>query len=268
MPVPTGYYDVNRNAIARGMTAPQNPAYSALTPSSIMNSATGGMIGGGISNPNEPDGGWYATNLDTGGSIHPVTGDQYRTLTDSSHSNRDLLQAAAKVAALIYGGAALSGVGAGGAASGISNAGLGFGGSAGAGAATEAGTTGGEAAGLSEVAVPSAGAYLPAESLSSAAAPTLGMTAPAAGGAEVGTGAASGGFDWQGMLKHANPFGGSGEGGSPQYGDYSRIAEQLSRNQLQDQRKQVMAQQQAQGPSLQERRRQRIAALLQAGSPA
>lgn len=255
MPVPTGYYDVNRNAIAAGMS----PSYPVRTPGQIVNPS--GSYGLGIPNPNEPDGGWYATNLDTG-SMHPVTGENYRELTNSSHSNRDLLQAAAKVATLIYGGAALSGIGAGGtAASGIGNAGLGFGGSAVAGVAPEAANVASGATAGAE-----SSSILPSVDTIGGSAAGVPTEAVTSGNAVGGSGA--GGFDWQGMLKHANPFGGSGEGGSPQYGDYSRIAEQLSKNQLQDQRKQVMAQQQAQGPSLQERRRHRIAALLQAGSPA
>lgn len=193
----TGYFDVNRDSLGGGA-----PPYAPLTPSLIMNP----QHGLGTPNPNEPDGGWYATNLDTGGSIHPVTGDQYRTLTDSTHSNRELIQSAAKVAALIYGGAALSGLsGAGG---GLSNAGLGFGGGAAA-----AGAVPEEAAGLSEITVPSAGAYLPAESLSGAAAPTLGMAAPVSG---VGVGPASPSTGWLDKLTKLGSGGGSSGGGQPQ----------------------------------------------------
>lgn len=265
MPVPTGYYDVNRNAIARGMTTPSqkavyfdeknplwqsyvnNPAYQGmdfrdymLTPVATSTDTTQYETSPGSNDY------WSPADIGGGYALQITPEAQLRKSRDARNAQDNV----ALTFAAIAGGAAAAGAGGGSAAAG--------------GAAPEAA---GSAAGLSEVAVPSAGAYLPAESLSSAAAPTLGMTAPTAESVGAGTGGA-GGFDWQGMLKHANPFGGSGEGGSPQYGDYSRIAEQLSRNQLQDQRKQVMAQQQAQGPSLQERRRQRIAALLQAGSPA
>lgn len=265
MPVPTGYYDVNRNAIARGMTTPaQNAGYT--DPNSPYPFAASGYDT--TMNPDPSQGTDVVLQSGTKhfapdqqpwiGYIEGKNNDQPVAAVEGSdeakHYQRQLNtarnQSIIQMLALMAGGATVAGAAPWSAA---------------AGAAPEA--VGG-AEGLGEVTVPSAGAYLPAESLSSAAAPTLGMTAPTAGGAEVGTGAAGGGFDWQGMLKHANPFGGSGDGGNPQYGDYSRIAEQLSRNQLQDQRKQVMAQQQAQGPSLQERRRHRIAALLQAGSPA
>lgn len=104
----TGYYDVTRNSL------PSYRGYTPWTPSQIVNPSRGV----GIPNPNEADGGWYATNLD-GQPMHAVTGDQYRTLTDSTHSNRELLQSAAKIAALIYGGAAASGS--------LGSAGLGFG---------------------------------------------------------------------------------------------------------------------------------------------
>lgn len=165
-----------------------------MTPGNIVNPSNGV----GLHNPNDPSG-WYATNLggDHSGHIRPVSGEEFRLLTDSTHSNRALLQSAAKIAAMIYGGAALSGAGAGGPAAGIHSAGLGFGGSA---------------AGLAPVSVPSAGAYLPAESISGSAAPTLGMTAPADASA-VGTGGGSnGGFSFK-KLFH---MGGSGSGGQRQ----------------------------------------------------
>lgn len=151
-PVPTGYYG---GMPASGLYG-TNPYYPVRTPGMLVN-PSGGV---GIPNPNEADGGWYATNLG-GNGMEAVTGDQYRTLTDSTHSNRELLQSAARIAALIYGGGALTGS--------LGTAGLGFGGGAAAGAGEVAsgygispGFVGGGEAGLGAGSVPAAGAITPA----------------------------------------------------------------------------------------------------------
>lgn len=265
MPVPTGYYDVNRNAIARGMTVPAQTAgytdpnspypFAASGYDTTMNpdpsQGTDVVLQSGTKHfaPDQQPWIGYIEGKNNDSPVAAVEGSD-----EAKHYQRQLNtarnQSIIQMLALMAGGATVAGAAPWSAA---------------AGAAPE--TVGG-AEGLSEVTVPSAGSYLAPIGEAGGGAATVGPSSALAGSAPSMAPEASSGFDWQGMLKHANPFGGSGESDSPQYGDYSRIAEQLSRNQLQDQRKQVMAQQQAQGPSLQERRRQRIAALLQAGSPA